>query len=402
MHFPLFPIPDTIPPSMTHQQKQNLGLFFGAIVVIGGLYWAYGAYQNKQIADSSWPTLDGGVYASAVTRGDVTSLIPGDQLYDSGVVESGIPALTNPKYASVLASDAVIADDLMGISLEIDGQHRYYPVQIMNWHEVVNDTIGGKDVAITYCPLCGTGIVYSRHVDFEAPDALSPNSVITLSATGQVYNNNTILKDAESGSLWIQALGKAIQGDAIGAELTVIPSQMMDWRTWKSLYPSGSVLSTDTGISRDYTRHPYGNYDTSKGLYFPINHTSGDFTSKWVTYGVTDGTNGLAFSSLALSGTGMMTAKLDDVPVMAVYDFDTETVRVYDWSGMNGSPKFTYEFAKQRLVDESGGIWNIDGKATSGSYKGAQLSELGAVRGYWFCLAAMHPTWKAVTVSETN
>lgn len=386
---------------MTHQQKQNLGLFLGAIVVIGGLYWAYGAYQNKQIANASWPALDGGVYTSAVTRGDVASLIPDDQLYDSGVVESGIPALTNPKYASVLASDVVIADDLPGIDLEIDGQHRFYPVQIMNWHEVVNDTIGGKDVAITYCPLCGTGIVYERRVDFGTPDSLGLKNVVTLSATGKVYNNNTVLRDSETGSLWLQSVGLSIQGEAIGAQLTVIPSTMMAWKDWKAMYPSGSVLSTDTGISRDYTRHPYGNYDTSKGVYFPLNHTSPDFSSKWVVYGVEDGeSHGLAFSTVALSGTGMMTAMLGDVPVMAVYDFDTDTIRVFEWSGIEGSPKFRYEFSKQRLVDETGGVWNIEGKAISGSYKGAQMSEMNATRGYWFCLAAMHPTWKAVTGNE--
>ena len=392
VHFQLFPVPDTILPSMTHQQKQNLGLFLGAIVVIGGLYWAYGAYQNKQIADSSWPALDGGVYTSAVTRNDVTSLIPGDQLYDSGVVEGGIPALTNPKYASVLASDAVISDDLMGIDLAIGGERRFYPVQIMNWHMVVNDVIDSQHVSVTYCPLCGTGIVYDQTVGMTA---------VTLSATGKVYNNNTVLKDAETGSLWLQATGQAVQGSWIGESLSVIPSQMMAWKDWKDAYPSGLVLSTDTGIARDYTRHPYGNYDTSKGLYFPINHTSADFTSKWVTYGVTDGTNGVAFSSLALSGTGMMTAKLGEVPVMAVYNFETDTVRVFEMKSKNGAAHtFSYDFARKRLTDnENGNIWDADGWIARSNDAETALIEVPAVRGYWFCLAAMHPTWKAVTGS---
>lgn len=387
---------------MTQAQKQNFGLFVGAIVIIGGLTWAYGAYQSNKANASAWPTLDGGVYASAVTRGGVTSLVPGDQLYDSGVIEGGIPALSNPKYDSVLASDAVIADDLQGIDLEIDGTHRFYPVQIMNWHEVVNDTIGGQDVAITYCPLCGTGVVYNRRVDFKAPDAIRPDKLLTLSATGQVYNNNTILKDAETGSLWVQALGTSIQGEAIGAQLTTIPSQMMTWKVWKDLYPSGLVLSTNTGVTRDYTRHPYGGYDTSKGLYFPINHTSPDFTSKWITYGVTDGTNGLAFSSIALSGTGIMTAKLGDVPVIAIYNFETDTVRVFETRSQNGDVHtFSFDFAKKRLTDnETGSLWYADGYNVKSNSTETALIEIPAIRGYWFCLAAMHPTWKAVTTSE--
>ena len=335
---------------MTLKQHQNLGLFIGAVVVIGTFYWAYGAYQSQQIGNSSWPALDGGVYTSAVTRGGVTSLIPGDQLYDSGVAEGGIPALNNPKYDSVLASDSIIADDLQGIDLAIDGQHRFYPVQIMNWHEVVNDTIGGKDVAITYCPLCGTGIVYDRKIDLS-DDNIPGIETLSLSATGKVYNNNTVLKDAQTGSLWLQATGQSIEGAAIGRSLSIIPSQMMTWKVWKAAYPSGLVLSANTGVTRDYTRHPYGGYDTSKGLFFPINHTSSDFTPKWVTYGVTDGTNGLAFSSVALSGTGIMTAKLGDVPVMAVYNFETDTIRVFEMRSKNGTAHtFSFDFAKLLLV----------------------------------------------------
>lgn len=380
---------------MTQAQKQNLGLFLGAIVVIAGLTWAYSAYQSNKINGSAWPALDGGVYASAVTRDGVTSLIPNDQLYDSGVVEGGIPALTNPKYDSVLASDAVIADDLLGIDLDLGGTHRFYPVQIMNWHEVVNDTIDGQDVVVTYCPLCGTGIVYEAR-------ALMSDQKLSFAATGKVYNNNTILKDDQTGSLWIQSTGEAIQGGSIGKSLEPIPSQMMSWKIWKDLYPSGLVLSANTGFTRDYTRHPYGNYDTSKGVYFPINHTSADFTSKWTVYGVGNEAGGLAFSTIALEGTGMMTAKLGDEPVIAVYDFDTETVRVFKTTSKNGDVHtFSYNFAKKRLTDnENGHTWTTDGRDMVSSSTETDLVELPTVRGFWFCIAAMHPTWKAVATNE--
>ncbi|MEK7633161.1 MAG: DUF3179 domain-containing protein [Patescibacteria group bacterium] len=386
---------------MTQTQKQNLGLFVGAIVVIAGLTWAYNTYQSNKANGAAWPSLDGGVYASAVTRDGVASLVPNDQLYDSGVVEGGIPALTNPKYDSVLASDAVIADDLLGIDLDLGGTRRFYPVQIMNWHEVVNDTIDGKNIAITYCPLCGTGVVYDRDIDLSF-DNFPSVGTHTFEATGKVYNNNTVMKDAETGSLWLQATGQSIQGTAIGRTLSVIPSQMMTWKVWKNLYPSGLVLSTNTGITRDYTRHPYGNYDTSKGVYFPINHTSPDFTSKWVTYGVTDGTNGSAFSALALSGTGMMTAELGDVPIIAIYNFETDTVRVFKTQSNNGDVHtFSFDFAKKRLTDnETGGVWYADGWSVKNNDEAHALVELPTVRGFWFCMAAMHPTWKAVATNE--
>ena len=370
---------------MTEVQKRKLVSFLGMIVVIGAIFGAYKAYEAKRIADAAWPALDGGLYASAVTRAGVTSLVPGDELYNSGVLEGGIPALTNPKYASVLASDAIIADDLYGIDLSINGEHRFYPVQILNWHGVVNDSWGGKDVAVTYCPLCATGTVYDRTVD---------GVVTTFAATGQVYNNNTVLRDAQTNSLWVQGIGTAAQGPMIGQSLSVIPSHMMTWDDWKRTYPSGLVLSTDTGVVRDYARHPYSGYDTSEGMYFPMNHTSSSFTPKWITYGVTDGTYGLAFADTVLRGTGINIAYLGDEKVIAVYDYATGEARVFQ----TGDRTFSYDFAKKRLTDdETGSVWNAYGEAISGDEKGAHLLQYQVTRGFWGCMTALHPTWAAVT-----
>jgi Protein of unknown function (DUF3179) len=372
---------------MTEVKKRKILSFAGLVVVVGALFGAYKAYEAKRVADAAWPALEGGLYASEVTRDGVTSLVPGDELYDSGVLEGGIPALTNPKFATVLASDAIIADSLYGIDLSINGEHRFYPVQILNWHGVVNDTWGGKDIAVTYCPLCGTGVVYDRTVD---------GTVTTFEATGQVYNNNTIMKDAATGSLWIQALGTAVQGSEIGTTLSVIPSHMMTWSDWKDAYPSGLVLSADTGVTRDYTRHPYSSYDTSKGMYFPMNYTSSAFTAKWITYGVTDGTNGLGFADVVLSGTGMNTAYLGEEKVIAIYDFNTSDVRVFQM----GERSFSYDFSKKRLTDdETGSVWNVYGEAISGSLRGERLAQYQVIRGFWGCLSALHPTWTAVTTT---
>lgn len=382
---------------MTELKKRRIVMLGGIVIVLVGAYFGWKAYESKRLADSAWPTLNGGIYDSAVTRDGVTSLVPGDEIYSSGVVEGGIPALTSPKYASVAASDAILADDLYGIDLELNGEHRFYPVQIMNWHEVVNDSWGDRDIVVTYCPLCGTGVVYDRNLDGQE---------LSFSANGQVYNNNTILKDDQTGSLWVQALGSAVQGSNISKSLTVIPSTMMQWKTWKSEYPSGLVLSTDTGITRDYTRHPYGGYDNSKGVYFPMNFTSPDFTSKWVVYGLTDGTNGAAFSDIVLKGTGLGTATVGETPVIAVYDFNIDTVRVFSAQLPDEKDKsitFAYDFAKKRLTDTvTNSVWNAGGLAISGAYKGIQLQELPTTRGYWACIAALHPTWTAITGASTG
>lgn len=373
---------------MTREKKQNLILFVGALVMFGAAIGGYRLWNDRQTAQSAWPSIDGGVYAASVTRDGITSLVPGDEVYESGVGEDGVPALTSPKYASVLASDAVIADDLPGIDLEINGEHRFYPVQILNWHYVINDTWGGKDIAITYCPLCGTPIVYDR---------TAGGRTLTFSVTGKVYNNNTILKDNETGSLWVQGLGMAVQGELIGTKLSTIPSAFMSWKDWKDAYPGGSVLSTNTGIARDYTRHPYGGYDTSAGVYFPNNHQDPNFGSKWVVYGVTDGTNGVGFADTVLKGYGMVEEKLGDTPIIAVYDFDLEMIRVFSVKNPDGSAMdFSYDFAKRRLTDDAtGSVWNSEGVAMSGAMKGQALTEIATIRGYWFCLSSLNPAWKA-------
>lgn len=360
----------------------------GAVVVFAAMVWGYQAYSARQVANAAWLELDGGLYASAVTRDGVTSLVPGDQLYESGIDEDGIPALTNPKYASVLASDAVIADDLGGIDLEINGEHRFYPIQVLNWHYTVNDSWGGKDIVVTYCPLCGTPVVYERQID---------GKTLTFSVTGKVYNNNTVLKDNETGSLWVQGLGTAVQGEMISKTLTVIPSTFMSWKDWKDAYPSGSVLSTDTGFTRDYTRHPYGGYDTSMGVYFPNNHQDPNFGSKWIVYGVSENGEGIGFSETVLKGYGLVTEELNSMQVIAVYDFDLGIIRVF--SALTEGDlvtNFSYDFAKRRLTDDrTGSVWNEEGLAISGPLKGEQLNELQTTRGYWFCLASLHPTWRA-------
>lgn len=389
----------TLSVSMTREQKQYGKIFLGAVIIFSVGIWAYHTYVNRQAMNAAWPELDGGVYAAAVTRDGVTSLIPADEIYDGGAGADGIPALTNPQYASVLASDAMIADDLLGIDLELNGEHRFYPVQILNWHQVVNDSWGGREIAVTYCPLCGTGVVYDRQHNTQT---------LTFSVTGDVYNNNTLLADAETGSLWIQALGLAVQGEAMGAQLAVIPSRMMAWKDWKNAYPTSLVLSTKTGFTRDYTRHPYGNYDTSKGVYFPVNHMDANFTPKWVVYGVHNGTEGIGFSDIVLKGSGLVRESLDGAPIIAVYDFARAIARVFSTYQPSSSATssealqipealtFSYDFAKKRLTDnETGSVWNAEGLAVSGKMKGVQLAELPTTRGFWFCLSALHPTWRA-------
>lgn len=359
-------------------QKQTT--FAVGVVAVAALFFGIQAWNSHQLKAASWPEIDGGVYNEAVTVEGVTSLIPGNRMFESGVAKDGIPALTNPEFISVLASDAKLADDGWGIDVEVNGEHRFYPYQILNWHEVVNDEFNGVPLAVTYCVLCGTNGVYERAVD---------GSVLEFGITGKVYNNNTLLYDKATDSTWLQVNGMAVQGEMMGKSLTRYPSTVMTWADWKNAYPSGEVLSMNTGFARDYTTHPYGNYERQTALFFPLNHASSRLGPKWKTTVVDSGEATAVFVHDFMKTTGVQTyAMADGTNVVAFYDADQENIRVFT---LSDERTFSYDLGRERISDDSGNVWSPTGVVTSGPERGVTLAEVEAFQGYWFCVAAMYP-----------
>ena len=180
-----------------------------------------------------------------------------DQIIATGAAENAVPAIDDPKFESVAMADAHLSDDGFGIDVAVGAQHRFYPFQILVWHEIVNDVFGGKNIAVTYDPLCGAAIVYER----------GESMFVT---SGNVYNNNLVLRDVESKTLWSQLSGLAIEGERAGTTLALYPSSVVSWTDWKAEHPDGDVLSRKTGVIRDYTSNPYAGYETSADIYFPL------------------------------------------------------------------------------------------------------------------------------------
>lgn len=173
-------------------------------------------------------------------------------IVDTGTAEESIPAINNPQFVSVAFSDVYLSDGGYGLHVVVDGQHRFYPYQILVWHQVVND-----EVLVTYDPLCGSGAVYERGDDH-------------FSVSGKVWENNMLMIDEATQTLWSQARGQAVQGSRTNETLVRVPSQTMLWSDWKASYPDGLVLSRSTGAIRDYTSSPYGDYANNLDVYFPL------------------------------------------------------------------------------------------------------------------------------------
>jgi len=194
-------------------------------------------------------------------------------------VDRGIPALdeTNIKYVSVSEADTWIEDNELVLVLDHNGVKRVYPLQIMTWHEIVNDVVGGDPIAITYCPLCGSGIAYYRVLDGE---------VVKFGTSGKLFNSNLVMYDDKTDTYWQQIDGNAIVGELTGFELRELSVDTVVWRDYKKAYSDAEVLSQDTGIRRNYGRDPYGSYYEDSFLIFPVEDSDDRIHAKTVVFGI--------------------------------------------------------------------------------------------------------------------
>lgn len=221
--------------------------------------------------------LAGAEYAAATEKNgfDLSeSLIPVDEILRGGPPRDGIPSIDDPKFERPEEASLWRANDLM---LTYDRRdHRFaYPVGILNWHEIVNHDIDGAPVLITFCPLCGTGMAF---------DPVVNGRQLTFGVSGLLYNSDLLMYDHQTESLWSQIEGRAISGPLAGTELESVAVRHELWQSWRERVGSrGLVLSTDTGHRRDYRKSPYGDYDHSERMYFPVSHTSRKYHPKtWV------------------------------------------------------------------------------------------------------------------------
>lgn len=204
------------------------------------------------------------------------SLIDIDEIHHGGPAKDGIPAIDHPVFVSADNVLYLLPDDRI-LGLNLRGVAKAYPVKILNYHEIVNDFFTDKAVVITYCPLCGSGIAYSSQINGKNT---------TFGVSGLLYNSDVLLYDRETNSLWSQLLSRAISGSQKGTALDMLPLTHTSWQDWYERFPNSLVLSNKTGFQRDYNRSPYGNYEKSKSLYFPVKTMNYDYHPKEYVLGL--------------------------------------------------------------------------------------------------------------------
>ncbi len=174
------------------------------------------------------------------------------QIDSGGPPKDGIPAIDRPRFTTIAAANAWLKPNEPVIALRIGARARAYPIQILMFHEIVNDTLDGVPVAVTFCPLCNASIVFDRRMS---------GSVLDFGTTGKLRFSDLVMYDRQSESWWQQFTGKGIVGKHSGVELVRVPSAIVAFADFAAAHPAGEVLSRDTGFERPYGRNPYAGYD---------------------------------------------------------------------------------------------------------------------------------------------
>ncbi len=262
--------------------------------------------------------------------------VPLEKIVAGGPGKDGIPAIREPQFVSASEASFLQEKDRV-LGIRKGDQVKAYPIKILNWHEVVNDTVGQFPVIISYCPLCGTGMAFRAIVGGEKA---------SFGVSGLLYQSDLLMYDHQSKSLWSQISMEAIAGPLTGARLVPIPLDHTTWHDWKSRYPATLVLSPHTGFSRDYSRDPYGSYDQTRDLLFDIDHFDPSYHPKeWIVGIDVQGTfKAFAFSELEKTN-GLVKDRLNGQTRYIHFNREARTAFVLDEHGQPVPSVMAYWFA---------------------------------------------------------
>jgi hypothetical protein len=328
--------------------------------------------------------------------------VPYDELLALLPVRDGIPAIDNPQYVTPEEASSFLAENDPVIAFENNGDARAYPLQIMTYHEIVNDVVGDLPVTVTFCPLCNSAIVFDRTLSGDGPDDV----VLDFGTSGWLRHSDLVMYDRQTESLWQQFTGEGLVGELAGAQLTFLPSSMVGFANFREAYPDGLVLSQDTGFQRPYGQNPYPGYDTiGQDPFAFIGVPDGRLAAMERVIAVSlDGLD-VAYPLTAVAEAGVIndtqggqdlvifhvggTSSALDAPIIFL-GADVGATGVFD-PNVNGE-KLTFVKEDDIISDEqTGSTWNVLGQATDGPLVGESLSPIIHGDHFWFAWAAFQP-----------
>lgn len=335
--------------------------------------------------------------------------IPLNEIISGGPPPDGIPPIDNPVYESVDTAASWLSDSSPVMVVDIDGDVRAYPLAILTWHEIVNDTLGDVPLVITYCPLCNSALVFKRTVDGPAGE-----QVLDFGTSGRLYLSNLVMYDRQNSNLWTQFEGEAVVGEELlGTQLTRVPAWLFGFKELVELHPEAQVLSRDTGHNRDYGRNPYTAYDATDSDPFLFR---GELDPRQPPMtrlvGVANGTAavgitldhlreeraikvGLGNRTITVLWAPGQASALDRGTIDEGREVGQTAAFVANIDGQNLSLRPTEK--PNRFVDDATGTtFDLRGRALDGPYQGRQLEPVAHDDTFWFVWVAFRPDTQLV------
>jgi hypothetical protein len=366
-----------------------------------GIFTTDNRNERQRIISADWAT---DWNRRTVPYSELLALLP---------VRDGIPAIDDPQFISpgeagdwLADIEPVIAFEWDGdgladiepvIAFEWDGDARAYPLQIMTYHEIVNDVVGELPVTVTFCPLCNSAIVFDRNLD---------GAVYDFGTSGWLRNSDLVMYDRQTESLWQQFTGEGIVGELAGEQLTFLASSLVSFADFREAYPEGIVLSRETGHQRPYGQNPYPGYDAvGQNPFAFVGVPDGRLAAMERVITVSLDEVDVAYPLSVLFEAGTIndnqggqdlaifhvggTASALDSPIIQL-GADVGATGVFD-PNLNGQ-KLTFIRQGGIITDEqTGSSWNIFGQATDGPLVGESLAQFVHGDHFWFAWAAFQP-----------
>ncbi|MDQ3691358.1 MAG: DUF3179 domain-containing protein [Chloroflexota bacterium] len=326
--------------------------------------------------------------------------VPLDEFLSGGPGKGGIPAIDKPEFAEIASIDW-LDDQEPVIMLGIDDEWRAYPIQILIWHEIVNDTIAGMPVTVTFCPLCHTAVVFDRSVDGQ---------VLDFGVSGNLRHSDLVMYDRQTESWWQQATGRGIVGEFSGTALELLASQLVSWAQFKELHPDGLVLTRNTGHSRDYGANPYAGYDRADSDPFLLEDRTlidGRLNPKVRIVGIVVDGEEVAYPLPDLAEATVVNDDVGDEPIGLFWSPGTASglgdatvaggelvgsAVVYSRTAPDGTTLQFEQAGEGRMTDtQTGSTWDVGGTAVDGPLSGTRLESVPNDQPFWFAWAIFRP-----------
>ncbi len=319
------------------------------------------------------------------------------EILSGGPPPDGIPPIDNPTFESVDAAGAWLQPQSPVIVVELNEIARAYPLAILTWHEIVNDVLGDTPIAVTFCPLCNSSLVFNRLVD---------GVTLRFGVSGNLRNSDLIMWDDATQSWWQQFTGEAIVGTYTGTQLELIASQVVGFGDFAARFPAGEVLSRDTGVNRSYGSNPYSGYDsTSDPFLFEGELDTRLPPTERVLAGIVDGV-AVAYPFSVLTEVGIINDTVGGRDVVALWQGGVASAldrsSIDDSRDVGTAALFVRELDGRSLTfvqaddgtirdEQTNSTWNVFGEAVEGELAGARLQLTFAAPHFWFAWAAFRP-----------